>query len=95
MMNHMWDNLDLFRIPRLVNDSPKESPAGPRGPDFMNLGNVNGSNDPESTMLPAGSSTVVTNQPKTIQVSVETSVPNPLSKFINIYSYDESSEGSL
>jgi hypothetical protein len=67
---------------------------GPSDPDFINLGNINGSDDPESTIPPAGSPTGVTTQPETGRVSVETSVPNPLTEFINIYSDDESLEAS-
>jgi hypothetical protein len=94
IMNQMRDNPDLIRLPRLPTDSPEEILAGPSGPDFMNLDNINGSDDPESTMPPAGSSVGVTTQPETGRVSVETSTPNPLSEFINIYSDDESPEAS-
>jgi hypothetical protein len=61
MMNQMWDNLDLVRMPRLPTDSPEESPAGPSGPDFINLDNINGSGDPESIMPPVGSPTGMCN----------------------------------
>jgi hypothetical protein len=45
-------------------------------------------------MPPVGSPTGVTTQPEMGWVSVETSAPNPLSEFINIYSDDESPEAS-
>jgi hypothetical protein len=50
MMNQMRDNSNLLKMPRLSIDSPKENPTGPSGPDFINLGNINGSDDPESIM---------------------------------------------
>jgi hypothetical protein len=90
----MWDNLDLIRLPRLLTNSPEESTMGPSDPDFMNLDNINGSDNPESTIPPVGSPVGVTAQPEIGRVSVETSVPSPLRKFINIYSDDESPEAS-
>jgi hypothetical protein len=66
----------------------------PSGPDFINLDNTNGSDDPESTTPPANSPVGGMTQPEIGRVSVETSAPNPLTKFINVYSDDESLEAS-
>jgi hypothetical protein len=68
MMNQMRDNPDLVKMPRLLTNSLKESLAGPSGPNFMNLGNINGSDDPESTIPPTGSPASVMTQPETIWV---------------------------
>jgi hypothetical protein len=78
---------------RPPTDNPEESPTGSRGPDLMNLDNINGSDNPESTMPPVGSLVGVTTQPEAGRVSVGTSTFNPLSDFINIYSDDESPGG--
>jgi hypothetical protein len=94
IMNQMQDNPDLIRLPRLPTDSPEESLARPSGPNFMNLDNINESDDPESIMPLAGSPVGVMTQPETGWVSVETNVPNPLREFINIYSDDEIPEES-
>jgi hypothetical protein len=49
-MKWMQDNPDLIRLAKASTDSPEEIPTGPSGPDFMNLDNINGSDNPESTM---------------------------------------------
>jgi hypothetical protein len=95
MMNQVQDNFSLVRMPRLPTDSPKESSVGPNDPDCIKLDNINGSNDPESTMPPVGLPIGVTTQLEMVWASVETSVPNPLSEFINIYSDDESPKAYL
>jgi hypothetical protein len=94
MMGPMRDIPDPIRLPRLLTDSPEEIPTEPSDPDFINLDNTNGSDDPESTTPPANSSAGVMTQPEIGWVSVETSVPNPLTEFINVYSDDESLEAS-
>jgi hypothetical protein len=94
LMKWMQDNPDLIITPRLPTDSPEGSPTEPSGPDFTNLGNTNGSDDPESTTSPVNSPVGGMTQPETGRVSVETCVPNPLSKLITIYSDDESPESS-
>jgi hypothetical protein len=66
----------------------------PSSPNFINLDNTNGSDDPESTIPPANSPAGMTTQPEICWVSVETSAPNPLTEFINVYSDDESLEAS-
>jgi hypothetical protein len=94
MMGLMQDIPDPIRLTRFLIDSPEESPVGLSGPNFVNLGNINGSDDPGSIMPLAMSTTGMTTQLETGQVSVETSSPNPLTKFINIYSDEESPEAS-
>jgi hypothetical protein len=94
MMGPMQDIPDPIRLPRLPTDSPEKIPKEPSGPDFINLGNTNGSDDPESTTPPDNSSVGTTTQPEIGRVSVETSVPNPLTEFNNVYSDDESLEAS-
>jgi hypothetical protein len=90
----MWDILDPIRLPRISTHSPEEIPTEPSDPDFINLDNTNGSDDPESTTPPANSPTGMTTQPEIGRVSVETSAPNPLTEFIHVYSDDESLEAS-
>jgi hypothetical protein len=95
MMNQMRDNPDLVRMPRLPTDSPEEIPMGPSGPEFIDLDNINGLDDPESTMPLVGSPTGIAMQPEAVGVSVETSVSDPLRELIKIYDDDESPEVSL
>jgi hypothetical protein len=95
MMNQMWDNPNLIRMPRILTDNPEESPVGPSDPDFINLDNINGSDDLESMIPPAGSPTGITTQPEEVRVPVETITSDPLNKLINIYDDDESPEVSL
>jgi hypothetical protein len=90
LIKWMQDNPDLIITPRLPTDSPEGSPMEPTGPNFTNLGNTNGSDDPESTTSSVNSLVGGTTQTEIGWVSV----PNPLSKLITIYSDDESLESS-
>jgi hypothetical protein len=91
----MQDNPYLIITPRLPTDIQEGGPTEPSDPDFINLGNTNGSDgNPESTTSPVNPPVGGTTQPETGRVSVETQAPNPLSKLINIYSDDESPESS-
>jgi hypothetical protein len=63
MMGLMRDIPDPISMPRIPNDSPEESLTEPRNPDFINLGNNNGSDDPKSTIPPTNSSVCATKQP--------------------------------
>jgi hypothetical protein len=65
IMKQMQDNQTLLDGQGLPTDNLEESPAGPSDPDFMNLDNINGSDNPESTMPPTGSPVGVMTQPET------------------------------
>jgi hypothetical protein len=82
-------------MPRLPTDSLEESPAGPSDPEFIDLDNINGLDEPEFTMPPAGSLTGIATQSETAGVSVATSAPDPLHELIKIYDDDESPKVSL
>jgi hypothetical protein len=69
--------------------------VGPSGPDFINLDNINGSDDPESTMPPQITDRCDDSTRDRSGISRNKCMPNPLSEFINIYSDDESPEASL
>jgi hypothetical protein len=90
MMGMMQDIPNPIGFPRLPTDSPKEILVDPSGPNFINLDNTNGSDELESTIPPSNPPTGPMNQPEVGRVSVETSVPNPLIEFINVYNDDES-----
>jgi hypothetical protein len=97
LIQHAQQMMDLAsNDPALLSSvptsNPEESPAGVGGFELTNPGNVNGSDDPESTLPPSDSPTVMTIQSGPGRVSVETSAPNPMTEFINIYSDDESPE---
>jgi hypothetical protein len=94
LMKQMQDHLDLIITPRIPTDSPKGSPTEPSDPDFTNIGNTNGSDNPESTTSLVNSLVGMIIQPETVWVSVETCVPNPLKNLITIYSDDESPKSS-
>jgi hypothetical protein len=94
LMKRMQDNRDLIITPRLPTDIREGGPTEPSDPDFTNLGNINGLDGPESTTSSARPLIGGTTQPKTGRVSVETCVPNPLCKIINIYSDNESPNSS-
>jgi hypothetical protein len=94
MMGPMQDILDPIMLPRLPTDSPEESPGKLSDPNFIKLDNTNGSDDPESTTPQANSPVGATIQLDIGWVSIETSAPNPLTEFINVYSDDEILEPS-
>jgi hypothetical protein len=85
---------DLALLSSVPTSNPEESPVGVDSSELTDPSNINGSDEPKSTLPPADSSAGVMTQSKLGQVSVETNVPNPLSKFIDIYSDDESPEAS-
>jgi hypothetical protein len=85
---------DLALLSSVPTSNPEESPTGVGSSELTDPGNINGSDDPESTLPPADSPAGATTQSKSGRVSVETSAPNPLSEFIDIYSDDESPEAS-
>jgi hypothetical protein len=95
MMNRMRDNPDLVRMPRLLTNSPEESSMGPSGLELIDLDNINGSENPESTTPLVGSPTGIAMHSKAVEGSVETSASDPLHELIKIYDDDESSEVSL
>jgi hypothetical protein len=76
-------------------DNPKRIQVGTSGPELIDVDEIFGLDGLEFTTSSAGSSIGVTTQLEMGRVSLETSAPNPLSKFINIYSDDESPEASL
>jgi hypothetical protein len=86
--------MDPALLSSVPTSNPEESPAGVGGSELTDPGNINGSDDPQSTLPPADSPAGATTQSKPGRVSVETSAPNPLSEFIDIYSDDESPEAS-
>jgi hypothetical protein len=85
---------DLTLLSSILTSNLEESPAGVGGTELIDPGNINGSDDPESTLSPVDSLVGATTQSKSGRVSVETSAPNPLFEFIYIYSDDESLEAS-
>jgi hypothetical protein len=76
-------------------DNPEISQVGPSGPEFIDLDEITGLDDPEFTIPPFGSLTGVSTQPGIVEASRWTSVSNPLSELIKIYDDDESPEVSL
>jgi len=94
MMGLMRDILDPISLPRISTDSLEEISVEPSDPNFIKLDNTNGLDDPESTTLPSNSPTSSITQLDIGRVSIETSVPNHLTKFINVYNDDESLEES-
>jgi hypothetical protein len=93
-MKRMKDNPYLIITPRLPTGTQEGSPTEPSDPDSSNLGNKNESDNLESTTSLVNSPVGGTTQPETGWVSIETHVPNPLSKLIHKYSDDESLEPS-
>jgi hypothetical protein len=80
---------------RLLTDSPEEIPVGPSGLEFIDLDNINGLDDPESTTPLARSLTSTTMKLEEVRVLIETSASEPLRELIKIYDDDESPEVSL
>jgi hypothetical protein len=93
-LQHAQQIMDPTLLSSTLTSNPEESPTGVGGSELTDLGNINGSDDPESTLPPVDSPAGAMTQSKPARVSVETSVPNPLSKFIDIYIDDESLEAS-
>jgi hypothetical protein len=94
LIQHSQQMMDLAsNDPTLLSSVPtnnqKESLAGVGGSKLTDPGNINGSDDPKSTLLRADSPASMKIQSELGWVSVKKSAPNPLTKFINIYSDDE------
>jgi hypothetical protein len=85
----------IVRMLRILTDSPEESLVGPRDPEFIDLDNINGLDDPESIAPLARSLTGTATQPEEVGVPVETSASEPTCELIKIYNDDESPEVSL
>jgi hypothetical protein len=85
---------DSALLSSIPTSNLEESPIGVGGSELTDPSNINGSDDPEFTLSPVDSPTGMTTQSKSGQVSIETSAPNPLSEFIDIYNDDESLEAS-
>jgi hypothetical protein len=85
---------DPTLLSSILTSNPEESPTGVGVSNLIELGNINGSDDPESTLPPTNSPVGAMNQSNLSRVSVEISAPNPLSEFIDIYNDDESLEAS-
>jgi hypothetical protein len=69
--------------------------VGPSGPEFIDLDEIIGLDDPEFTTSPVRSPIGVSAQPEIVEASQRTGALNPLSEFIKIYDDDESPEVSL
>jgi hypothetical protein len=95
IIDQLQDDPDIINMTRLPADNPDESQTGPSGPEFIDLDEITGLDDPEFTTPLAGSPTGVSAQPETVRTSGRTSVSNPLSELIKIYDDDESPEVSL
>jgi hypothetical protein len=85
---------DLALLLSIPTSNPEESPTGVGDSELTYPGNINGSDDLESTPVPVDSPIGTMTQSKPGWVSVETIVPNPLFEFIDVYSDNESSEAS-
>jgi hypothetical protein len=95
IIDQLQDDPDIINMARLPEDNPDESQTGPSGPEFIDLDEITGLDDPEFTTPPVGSPTGVSAQPGTVEASQRTSASNPLSELIKIYDDDESPEVSL
>jgi hypothetical protein len=99
LLQHAQQIMDLASndpalLSSILTSNPEESPTGVGSPELTDPSNINGSDDLDSTLLLVDSLTGETTHSKLGQVLVETSAPNPLSEFIDIYSDDESLEAS-
>jgi hypothetical protein len=63
---------------RLPADNPNESQTGLSGPEFIDLDEITGLDDPEFTTSSARSSTGILAQPGTIEASQRTECIKPL-----------------
>jgi hypothetical protein len=91
-LQHAQQIMDPTLLSSVPTSNPEESPVGVGCSKLTDPDNINESDDPQSALLLADSLVGTTSQSKLGWVSIETSVPNPLSKFIDIYSDDESPE---
>jgi hypothetical protein len=89
IMDQLQNDPDIINMPRLPVDNPDESQTGPSGPEFIDLDEITGLDDPEFTMPPTGSPTGVLDWPETVEASQRTGASNPLSELIKIYDDDE------
>jgi hypothetical protein len=79
----------------LPADNPDRSQMGPSGPEFIDLDEITGLDNPEFAMPPPDHRQVFSAQPEIVRTSGRTSPSNPLSELIKIYDDDESPEVSL
>jgi hypothetical protein len=80
---------------RLPVDDPDEIQTGPSGPEFIDIDELIGLDDPKFTTPPGGSPIGVSTQPEIVGTSGRTSASNPLSEMIKIYDDDESPKVSI
>ena len=94
LMKWMQNDPYLIITPTLPTGTQERSSTESSSPDSTDLGNTDGLGNTGSTTLPVNSPVDRTSQTETCQVLIETQVPNPLNKFIHIYSDDEILEPS-
>jgi hypothetical protein len=87
MIDQLQDDLDITKT--------IGSQAGPSGPEFIDLDQIAGLDDPEFTMSLVGSPTGVLAQPEIVESLQRTDASNLLRKILKIYDDDESPEVSL
>jgi hypothetical protein len=63
------DDPDIINMERLPADNPDEDQMGPSSPEFINLDEITGLDNPELTTPPAGSTTGILAQPGTVEAS--------------------------
>jgi hypothetical protein len=95
IIDQLQDDPDLTGMTGSPADNPDGSQTGPSGPEFIDIDEIIGLDDPEFTTPPTRSPTGVLTQPEIVRTSGRASVPNPLSELIKIYDDDESPEVSL
>jgi hypothetical protein len=78
IIDQLQDDPDLIGMTRLPADNPDESQMGPSGPEFIDIDEITGLDDPEFTMPPAGSPTGVSTQPETVGTSGRDKCAKPL-----------------
>jgi hypothetical protein len=95
VLGQLQNDPDLSEMTGSPVDNPERSRVGTRGPKFIDVDELARLDDLEfTTPLPRSPAGVET-QLKTVWVPIETSVSNPLSKFIKIYDDDENLKISL
>jgi hypothetical protein len=95
IIDQLQDDLDLTSMTSLPDDNPDESEVGLGGPQFIDIDQIIGLDNPKFKTPSARSSTGVSAQPKTVRTSRRESAPNPLSELIKICDDDESLEVSV
>jgi hypothetical protein len=89
-MDQLQNDPNIINMPRFLPDNPYEIHTRPNNPEFIDLDEITGLDDPEFTTPPTISPTNVSAQPKTIESSQRIGASNPLSEMIKIYDDDES-----